>query len=73
LRFPDLALIDQHINDDLVHPHIPIDELQRVAKETCGIPPMEVTRELLLAEGGPNQRQEASSSDSNLHMVIYGA
>jgi hypothetical protein len=37
--FPGLALIDQHINDDLVHPHIPIDELQRVAKETCGIPP----------------------------------
>jgi hypothetical protein len=71
--FPDLAIIDQHINDDLVHPHIPIADLQRVAKETCGIPPTEVTKELLQAKGGPRQGQEASSSGNNLQMVLYGA
>jgi hypothetical protein len=66
--FPDLALIDQFINDTLVHPHIPFAELQMVAKETSGIPPMEVTRELLLAEGmvgqdrGQQQQQQSPNS-----------
>jgi hypothetical protein len=49
-EFSDLALIDQIINYALVHSHIPIDELQKVARETCGIPPLEVTEEPLLAD-----------------------
>jgi hypothetical protein len=70
--FPDLALINQIINNAMVHPHIPIDNLQKVAMETCGITPMEVTRELLLAEQGPNQGQDGSSRSGSMQIVPYG-
>jgi hypothetical protein len=70
-EFPDLALIDRIINDAMVHPHIPIDNLQKVARETCGIPPMEVSKELLLADQGPGLQGEADSS-SNMQIVPYG-
>jgi hypothetical protein len=66
----DLAAIDKYMNEALAHPHILITELQRVAKETCGIPPLEVTKELLLAEGGTNQ--DKGSSSNNLQIVLYG-
>jgi hypothetical protein len=36
------------------------------------LPPMEVTRELLLADGESRQRQEASGNGNNLQMIIYG-
>jgi hypothetical protein len=47
-EFPDLSIIDKFMNEVLSHPHIPIPELQRVAKEVCRIPPLEVTQELLV-------------------------
>jgi hypothetical protein len=57
--FPDLAAIDKMINLGVSYPEIPIGQLQKVASERCGIHPMEVTRELLLAaeEEGNNQTQ----------------
>jgi hypothetical protein len=67
-EFPDLAIIDKFMNDALAHPHIPIFELQRVAKEVCGIPPLEVTQELFLVEG---RGQQEEGSSGNLQMVVY--
>jgi hypothetical protein len=47
--FLDLAAIDKLIATSDKHPEIPIDQLQRTAVETCGIPAAEVTAEMLLA------------------------
>jgi hypothetical protein len=53
----------------LAHRHIPIPELQRAAKEVCGIPPMEVTQELLMSEATAQQDQ---GSSEGLQLVVYG-
>jgi hypothetical protein len=49
LNFPDLAAIDRMIALGTSHPELPIDVLQKVAVETCGIPREEVETNLLLA------------------------
>jgi hypothetical protein len=54
----------------LVHPHIPIPELQRVAKEVCRIIPMVVTQELFLFESTTQQDQ---GSREGLQFVVYGS
>jgi hypothetical protein len=38
-EFPDLAKIDRCVSTQLIHPHIPVLVLQKVAQEVCGIPP----------------------------------
>jgi hypothetical protein len=56
-------------NFQLIHPHIPVLVLQKVAQEVCGIPPppTEVSTEVLLE--APNSEEESSNK---LHIVPYG-
>jgi hypothetical protein len=44
--FPDLALIDKFTTLGLPYPEIYDAEIQRVAKERCGVPSLEVTEQL---------------------------
>jgi hypothetical protein len=67
--FPDIMAIDKLITLRLEHPQIPIHELQRMAKEVCGISPMEVAPEKLLDTEGP--RPKGGAKDRQL--VIYGS
>jgi hypothetical protein len=47
-EFPDLSAIDKCLTTSLAYPHIPMQELQRVAVDSCGIPSMEVASENLM-------------------------
>jgi hypothetical protein len=47
-EFPDLAFINECFSKGLPHPYISISELQRVAVEICGVPPLEVANEQLM-------------------------
>jgi hypothetical protein len=50
-EFPDLIAIDKMMILGLTYPEILVNEIQRVATGVCGVHPMEVTSELLQAEG----------------------
>jgi hypothetical protein len=49
LDFPDLVAIHNVMASGALYPEIPIEQHQKVAMETCGMLPKEVTTELLLA------------------------
>jgi hypothetical protein len=53
--FPDLTAIDKYMNMGLTYPEIPIHEIQRVARDVCGVHPSETSTELLQAEGHTNK------------------
>jgi hypothetical protein len=66
--FPDLMAIDNLTSLGLEHPQIPIHELQRVAKEGCGISPSEVEPDKLLETQG----LRPVGVDETKQLVIYG-
>ena len=47
--FPDISTIAKFTNMGTIFPQIPIAEIQKLAIESCGIAPLEVSAELLLA------------------------
>ena len=47
--FPDISIIAKFTNMGTIFPQIPIAEIQKLAIESCGIAPLEVSAELLLA------------------------
>jgi hypothetical protein len=58
------------VTEQLIHPHISIPALQKVAQELCGFPPEEVTNEVLLRIDLV-ESEEGSSSNNNLQIVPY--
>lgn len=61
--FPDISTIAKFNNMGTVFPQIPIAEIQKLAIESCGIAPSEVSAELLLAsrpqeDGGADLQHE---------------
>jgi hypothetical protein len=67
LDFPDLADIDNIMASGALHPKILVDQLQKVVVETCGIPPREVTAELLLAA---KEEEHESREEGALQMTV---
>jgi hypothetical protein len=68
-EFLDLTEIDRCVSTQLIHPHISVPILQKVAQEVCGIPPMEVSTEVLLEAHKPHSEEESSNK---LQIVPYG-
>jgi hypothetical protein len=69
-EFPDLGVIHKCVPEQLIHPHISIPVLQKVAQELCGFPPEEVIDEVLLRTDLV-ELEERSSSNNNLQIVPY--
>jgi hypothetical protein len=69
VEFLDLAEIDRCVSTQLIHPHNPVHVLQKMAQEVCGIPPMEVSTEMLLEEHKPSSQEKSST---NPQIVPYG-
>jgi hypothetical protein len=67
-KFPDLGVIDKCLTEQLVHTHISIPVLQKVAQELCNIPPEEVTDEKLL-KTGLAESEEGSNNINNLQIA----
>jgi hypothetical protein len=70
-EFPDLGVINKCVTEQLIHPHIAIPVLQKVAQELCRIPLEEVANEALLKTGLAKSEEENSSSN-NLQIIPYG-
>jgi len=63
--FPDISTIAKFTNMGTIFPQIPIAEIQKLAIESCGIAPLEVSAELLLA----SRPQEDGGADLQLEEV----
>jgi hypothetical protein len=59
-EFPGLSTIEKFNDMGATYPEIPIVHIQKVAIDTCCIPPLEVTAELLAA--GPEDAADPSGS-----------
>ena len=63
--FPDISTNAKFTNMGTIFPQIPIAEIQKLAIESCGIAPLEVSAELLLA----SRPQEDGGADLQLEEV----
>jgi hypothetical protein len=59
--FPDLAEVDRIIASCYKATAIPVDQLQKVAMERCGVPKEQVAAETLLAAEGDNPGKEGET------------
>jgi hypothetical protein len=67
--FPDLMIIDKMTTLGVLHPQIPISQLQTVGQEVCGLLPSEVAVDKLLQ---PEDAGASRNGGSNIQVVTHG-